>query len=505
MSTTSIEAPEARPWLSCRGISKHYGGVQALRDADLDVYAGEVLGLIGPNGAGKSTLVKVIAAAVRRDGGSVVLDGQEIALHDPSEGQRHGLVMMPQELTVLPSSSLVDNVTLGNEIVRRGFRSPGACKARTTAALTAVGLDLDPMRTAGSLSAAQQRLVMLARALDARARLLILDEPTAGLPPNEATTVTDAVKQLRLHDVTVIYVSHHLSEIAALCERVICVREGRVVETLSGDAVTKQALVSLLLNASTDVDPAAEDERPTIPAPSDEGDDISLREVSSSRLRGVSMSASRGRVTGVTGLLGSGVADVVSQLVGIDAPAEGAIWLNGNPVSFRSPADALDAGVAYLAGDRSRSAFTTLSIRENVSVTALARWAGRFGILRPRAERNGVEKALGLLSVQGDAGRPLLALSGGNQQRALVARLIAADVQVLVLDEPTIGVDVRARRELWDAVRALAQDRIVVVASSEPEELVALADRVVCVRDGKVARVLEGRDITELAITSAIV
>jgi ABC-type sugar transport system ATPase subunit len=490
------------PWLTCRGVVKRYGGVTALDGVDLDLYAGSVLGLIGPNGAGKSTLSKIIAGAVRRDEGVISLDGTEVDFHNPAVAQGHRLVMMPQEIAVVPDLTVVDNVTLGAEPSRWGLRSSRYCLAETVAALEVVGLDVDPLALAGTLAPAHQRMLMMARAVHRKARLLILDEPTAGLAEHEAQIVVDAVRKLLDAQLTVIYVSHHLSEVAALADRVVCVRESRIAAVLAGDQISKSALVNLLLG----VDPEAEEQvrQSKSGRPATGTATVRLDDVSGRRLKHVSMQACSGEIVGVTGLLGSGVAELVSFLVGASAPQEGTYRLDEVPVSLRSPAHALEHGVGYLPGDRGRAAFATLPIRENVSLPALGRWFGRLGLISLSRERALVTDVLQTLSVKGSQEMPISGLSGGNQQRALVSRLIAADVKVLILDEPTVGVDIRARAELWAALRELALERTVIVASSDPEELTALADRIVCIRHGEVAVVLDSDNISERAITEAI-
>jgi ABC-type sugar transport system ATPase subunit len=500
--TSSVVAEPGESWMRFRGLTKRYGGVAALTDVDLELRAGQVVGLIGPNGAGKSTLVKIIAGAVQRDEGSITLDGQEVDFASPATAQAHNLVLMPQEIALVPDQTVVENVTLGAEAGRWGIRSGRRCREETAAALAAVGLDVDLDALAGSLAAPHQRMLMMARAVHREARLLILDEPTAGLAENEARLVVAGVRRLLDQQLTVVYVSHHLSEVAELADRVVCVREGRVVADVPKERISKKLLVNLLL----DVDPdSAEQVRHTRTAHSTAArPSVQLRSVSGRRLREVSLEARAGEVLGLTGLLGSGVAELVSVIVGAQQPAAGSLEVHGRPVSLGSPAQALHRGVGYLPGDRARSAFTTLPIRENVSLPALRRWFGRLGLVRRTKERALVAGPLGVLSVTGGQELPISALSGGNQQRALVARLIAADVDVIVLDEPTVGVDIRARAQLWGAVRALAEDRTVIVASSDPEELAALCDRVVCIRHGRVAAVLEGEAISEHAITDAI-
>lgn len=487
-------------WLSCRGVVKRYGGVTALSGVDLDVQAGTVLGLIGPNGAGKSTLAKILAGAVAPDEGTITVDDTEIHLHDPADAQHRGLVMMPQEIAVVPDATVADNITLGVEPSRRGLLDGGANRREAQIALDAVGLEVDPGALAGELPPPYQRMLMMARAIHRRARLLILDEPTAGLAEHEASMVVEAVRRTLGHDLSVIYVSHHLSEVAALADRVVCVRESRIAGDLLGEQVTRNALVEMMLG----VEPGAvEDPIEAMPAGASEVR-YELEAVCGRRLDHVSLQAGPGRVVGVTGLLGSGVAELVSIVVGAARPTEGVIRLDGAEISMSSPADALGLGVGYLPGDRGRSAFLELPIRENVSLPALGRWFGRIGLISRRRERREVASCLSTLSVAGDAERPISALSGGNQQRALVARLLATQAQVIVLDEPTVGVDIQARAELWNAVRQLATERTIIVASSDPEELCFIADLVVCIKQGRVAEVIERRDLTVRTITNAI-
>jgi ABC-type sugar transport system ATPase subunit len=490
------------PWLRCRGIVKRYGGVTALTGVDLDLRAGEVVGLIGPNGAGKSTLSKILAGAVRRDEGSIHLDGESVDFSSPAIAQHHRLVLMPQEIALVPDLTLVENVTLGAEATTWGLRSPTRCRQEAVAALDRVGLEVDPEALAGSLPAPHQRMLMMARAVHREARLLILDEPTAGLAEHEAQLVVAAVRRLLDHQLTVIYVSHHLSEVAELADRVVCVRESKVAADLEKHQISRSVLVNLLL----DVDPDAEQQVREAKSQHEIAGEpcVRLSGVSGRRLSQVSLDASVGEVVGVTGLLGSGVAELVSFVVGSAQPRTGDYELHGCRVSLASPAEALDRGVGYLPGDRVRASFSTLPIRENVSLPALRGWFGRLGLISRSRERRLVGAALEVLSVKTQQDLPIGALSGGNQQRALVARLIAADVRVIVLDEPTVGVDIRARAELWTAMRDLAKDRAVIVASSDPEELAALADRVVCIRHGQVAAVLEHDAVTEHAITDAI-
>lgn len=501
---TTGEAVVDPGWMSVGGVEKNYGGVRALRGVDLQLRANQVYGFIGPNGAGKSTLMKILTGSVVPDRGELVIDAQRVELNGPSQARARGLVLMPQEMTLVPDFSVTENITLGAEVTRFGARSPRRCKESAQSALEMVGLDVDPSALASNLAPVEQRLLMLAKALSQDTRLLVLDEPTAGLPPALARQVTDTVLRLRNHGLTIVYVSHHLTEVAALSDHVVCIREGVVSARLSGDQISKDSLIDAVVGS-----PAATPSRASTAARGRASGafttrlELNLDGISGERLRDVSLRARSGEVTGLTGLLGSGVSELVGIIGGSVRPLAGTMALGGRTISPRSPADALALGIGTVTGDRSRSALLSRTVRDNVSVTALRKWFGWLGVIRRGEERRRVGAALDSLSVHGDPERPLSALSGGNQQRVLVSRLLAADLEVMIFDDPTVGVDVASRAQLWEELRALAESRVVLVASGEPEELMGVCDRVVCIHDGRMSDVLEGVEITEVAIARA--
>lgn len=495
----------APPWLEARDIVKHFGGVRALRGASLELFDGEFHGLIGPNGAGKSTLVNVLSGALGPDSGQIVIHGERVRLHDPAEAIAQRVVLMPQKLAVIPNTTLADNVTLGREPSAGGLWSARKARQRAEAAMATIGLDLDPGQSVDSLSAVEKRLIMLARAIDQDPRLLILDEPTSGLPPHEAQIVLATVQGLMRSSAlsTVLFVSHDLSDVAAASDAVTCVREGVVVETIRGPEITKARLVDVMLGST----PAAPSDEPATELAREDEDvrhSLEVEAVTGRILQDVSVRFPTNRVTGVAGLLGSGESELLEILAGVSHPRSGHVIVDGRPQRLRSPAHALRRGIAFLGGERTTTAFSTLSIRENVSVSALERWFGAIGLLSAGRERRLVVEPLAALSVEADPDRGMSTLSGGNQQRALISRLLAVDSPIVVIKEPTVGVDIGARQQLWEAVRALAHGRTVVVASGDTEELTALCDRVICLRRGAVVNVLVGAEVNEHAITAAI-
>lgn len=504
MSASSTKAPPT-PWLEAREIVKSFGGVRALRGASLELREGDFHGLIGPNGAGKSTLVNVLSGAIAPDEGGIIIHGESVRLHDPAEAIDQRVVLMPQKLAVIPNCTIADNITLGREPSARGIWSARQARQRAATAMATIGLDLDPSQSVDALSPVEKRLIMLARAIDQDPRLLILDEPTSGLPPHEAHLVLRTVQSLMRSSAlsTVLFVSHDLSDVASASDAVTCIREGVAIQTLRGSDITKPRLVDLMLGLTPHT-PSPDSSSELAREEDESRHSLELDRVTAVTLREVSARFTANRVTGVAGLLGSGESELMQVLAGVTRPVSGQVLIDGKPQQLRSPAHALRHGIAFLGGERSTTAFSTLSIRENVSVSALQRWFGRLGLLSTRRERRNVAEPLAALSVQADPDRGMSTLSGGNQQRALISRLLAVDAPIVVIKEPTVGVDIGARQQLWEAVRALAHGRTVVVASGDTEELTALCDRVICMRRGAVVRVLEGADVNEHAITAAI-
>lgn len=488
-------------WLEARGIDKRFGGVHALRGADFSIATGEIRGLVGPNGAGKSTLSGVISGSVVPDLGEVLIDGEPVHGISPAHMISRGIVIMPQKINLIADGDLVDNINLGRE---ESFRFGNARQESRDQAITAgrrAGLRVPPSTRARDLSPVEQRLLMLARALVWSPRLLILDEPTAGLPREGAEVVQEVIRGLK-DSVSVLYVSHHLSEIVALCDSVTCVREGRVAGELRGEEVTKERVIDLILGDTPELAAALHWREPFRPGA--EGPALVMRGVSSDTLREVDADFHQGEVVGVTGLLGSGIDEFLGVIAGITKPTGGAIELEGERLHPSSPAAALRHGIGYLGEDRSLTSLQNLTIRENASLSSLRKLAGLGGFLTRAHERRGVDSRLADLSVTADPERAMSTLSGGNQQRVLMARLLTADLKVILITEPTVGVDIRARQELWDAVGVMSAGRVVIVASSEPEELMAMCDRVICLARGQVSAVLDSSELSERTITHAI-
>jgi ABC-type sugar transport system ATPase subunit len=370
---------------------------------------------------------------------------------------------------------------------------------RTTAdaALAELELELDSSVPAGALRADQQRLVMFAQALSRKAALMIADEPTAGLSSQEAELVVSGLERLKRQGRTLLFVSHRFGEVLRLCDRVTIIRDGATVQTLERSALTREHLIRAVVGEES---AAGRDRAAATP---DRPVSLRVRDLRGRELRGVTFDAREGEILGVTGLAGSGVEELLAVVGGAETATDGAVALHGDACRFRSPADAIAGGVSYLPADRTRAGLLGMPVRTNVSL-ARTRATTSSGVLTRASERRATRPVLGRLGLESHADRPLSALSGGNRQRALIARSIFARAGVLLFADPTVGVDFRARAEIHDLLRELADEgRTVVISSSEPEELVALADRVIVLRQGVVKATLEGDGISPESMTAA--
>jgi monosaccharide-transporting ATPase len=485
-----------RPWLTVDRVTKAYGGVVALADVSLVLRDGEIRGLVGANGAGKSTLVKVLTGLVAPTAGVVHVDGSPLAPGRPHLALRAGIAAVPQELTVASTLTVAENVMLGHEP-----RGPlGLLRARELRraagrVLEALELRVPLDSPVGRLPLIEQRLVMVARALSRDARLVIFDEPTATVSPREVELLLQAVRSLSARGVSILYVSHRLDEIEALCDAVTVLRDGRVVLELAGGG-SRAALVEALAGVSG----PATARRNTVPGATV----LEARGLDGERLRNVSLTARDGEVVGLAGLAGSGARELLLALCGAVPLAGGTIAVAGRRVRPGRPTAAVAAGIAYLPGDRSLSAFPSHSVRHNVSLASLGRHA-TLGLVRRGSERSSVTELLDRVALRADPETPIASLSGGNQQRAVVARWIAAGARVLLLDDPTAGVDVGTRPELHRRIMELRDaGAAILLVSTDVEELADLCDRVVTFDRGSVTGELAAGELTPARILEAM-
>ena len=485
--------------LAARRAGKSFAGVSVLRDVDFDVVAGEVHAVVGENGAGKSTLIKLLSGVHPADTGWIECDGERVRWQSPHDAQARGVCVIHQEFSTLPDLSVEENIHLGIEpttrlgIIRRGER-----RRRTVALLERLAIDVDPAAEIGELSVADRQMVEIAKALARRARVLILDEPTAVISGREVALLFENVRRLKAEGVGIVYISHRLDEVFEIADRVSVLKDGDHVATRPAAGLDHDALVSMMVGRELDAifPPRAADRDPGEVVLEATG-----AEVSGKRGR-CSFALRRGEVVGLAGMVGSGRTELARALFGANALRAGTVRLHGREHSGPSPASSLRAGLAYLTEDRKRDGlFAGRSVIENLSATTVSRHAER-GLLRGNSEREAAAGAIAELAIQlAEPGVAVATLSGGNQQKVLLARLLASEPRVVMLDEPTRGVDIGAKAEIYRMIRTLAdRGAAVLVISSELNEIVGMSDRVLVMRDGSFAGELEGGDVSEEAI-----
>ncbi len=480
--------------LLATGISKTYGAVVALRNASLGVRPGEVHALLGANGAGKSTLVKILTGAVHPDGGTIAVRGRERTVHSPAEARRGGLVSVYQEPSLIPDLDIRANLRITNTPVE-SFRHW----------VSELGLpDLDLTSLARRLPLASLRVIDLARALANEPDVLMLDEMTAALPANLTERVLEVVGRRKGGDSSVIFISHRMIEIAELCDRATVLREGETVGVVDVTAGSDKRIVDLMLGPMAAEIPAAAERPAAAPRPADAQPRLSARGVSDGRrLHEVSFDLHPGEVLGVVALEGQGQDELFDILAGSSRPATGSLVVDGTPVAFRHPADAIQAGVVYVPADRAEALMMQRSVRENIAlpfVAGVRHWA----MLNMGAERKTVDEAVATLQIDARAGNEVRRLSGGNQQKVTIARWVATGVRTLLCFDPTRGIDIRTKQQIYVLLRELAQGgAAVLLYTSELKEVQLVCDRAIVIFGGRIVAQVAGADADEPSLLRA--
>ncbi|MEV0524243.1 sugar ABC transporter ATP-binding protein [Streptomyces sp. NPDC050439] len=490
-------APEP-PLLTMSGITKSFPGVRALDGVDLQVLAGEVHCLLGQNGAGKSTLIKVLAGAHQPDDGEITWRGERTTLKSPIAAMRLGIATIYQELDLVEGLSVAENVHLGHEPTAAGFVVRGKdARASTEALLKRLGhAEIDPGTLVGELSAAQQQIVSMARALSHEVRLIVMDEPSAALDPDEVDNLFRIVGDLTADGVAVVYISHRLEEIRRIGDRVTVLKDGRAVAGgLPAKETPTREVVAMMTGRNVEyVFP----DRPVEPPVAEPV--LTVRDLArDGEFESLDLDLRPGEIVGLAGLVGSGRSEILETIYGARKPSAGQVSVGGKVLKPGSVRAAVRAGLGLAPEERKAQALLMLeSVTNNVSVSSMSRFS-RGGWLDRGAERKAAQTATRELSLRPDnPTAPVRTLSGGNQQKAVLARWLLRGCRVLLLDEPTRGVDIGARAELYSVIRRLADDGLaVLLVSSEVPEVLGLADRVLVLREGRVVHTAPARDLDE--------
>lgn len=488
---------------------KSYPGVVALAGADLQVQRGEVHALVGQNGAGKSTLIKILTGAERRDGGLLRFNDRPINFGSPQEAQQQGISTIYQEINLVGYRSVAENIFMGREPRRWGFINWRSMNREAARLLDQVGVHIDVRQPLMSFNIAIQQMVAIARAVSFRSQLVVMDEPTSSLDDQEVETLFAVIRSLRDQGVSVVFITHRLDELYAVCDRVTIMRDGRTVAQQPMQAVSKLELVASMLGRETG---EVEQRGATgFDAASHRGEREPLLEASHLRrgrtLQDGTVSVGKGEIVGLAGLLGSGRTEVARVVFGADRPDAGSISYNGRRGGFTAPAKAIQAGVGFCSEDRKAEGIIPhLSVRENLTLAALPALS-RHGVVDRTRQRELVDRFIDRLGIR-TAGpdQPVRELSGGNQQKVLLARWLCLNPKLLILDEPTRGIDVGAKMEIQSLIDELAREGLgVLMISSEIDELTEGSDQVTVLRDGRTVATLDRGQISQDAVIDAMV
>jgi len=491
----------APPLLEARGVAKRYGATHALRGVDFSAAVGEVHAIVGENGAGKSTLVKVLTGAVQADAGQVLLEGLPTLIANPLAGQRLGIRVVHQHVSLVPNLTVSENMLLGGMPTRRlaWYVDWREAHSRAEGILHDLGFDgIDVRQAVSRLSLARRKLVEIAKACAVRPRILIMDEPSATLSNEERARLFDLVRRLKAQATAIVYISHDLDEVLGLADRITVLRDGAPVGTVRAADTDKARLVEMMVGrVVSDIFPR----RTSAPG----AEALRLDSLSAGdRFQEVSFSVARGEIVGLYGLIGSGRTEVARCIFGADRPTAGEIRIGGLPLRPRSPRDAMKAGIAMLTEDRSRDGLVLfLSTCDNLTLANFERMS-RLGILSRRRQRALIKSKVAELDVRPrDIDRPVRALSGGNQQKVVLAKWLLARASVLILDEPTWGVDVAAKQDIYQVVSRVAAEGVaVLLISSELPEVLGLSDRILVMRKGRLVGELPRGEATEQSLVA---
>jgi galactofuranose transport system ATP-binding protein len=495
------------PLLEMTNITKSFPGVKALLGANLKVNKSEVHALVGQNGAGKSTLIKILTGAYRRDGGSVKFNGQEVDFTSPQGAQNAGISTIYQEVNLVPLRTVTENIFLGREKKRFGLLEWRTMNREASDLLKRFDVQIDVTQPLGTFNIAIQQMVAIARAVSVNAKLVVMDEPTSSLDEREVEVLFNVIRQLKREGVSVIFITHRLDELYKVCDRITILRDGHTVFETEMQSLDKLELVSRMIGKKLDEVVAAGqtafEKRDAV------GKKLLLEASGLSRkprIRDVSLNVKSGQIVGVAGLLGAGRTETARLIFGADTIEQGKVRFEGREVNFRSPADAIKAGLGFCSEDRKvEGIIPQMSVQENLTLALLPMLA-KAGVVDTAKQEELVKTFIQKLGIKTTGPhQPIRELSGGNQQKVLLARWLCMNPKLLILDEPTRGIDVGAKAEIQKLINELAEQGLgVLMISSELEELSEGCDEVVVLRDGKSVTALVDNDVTEEAMMQAM-
>ena len=483
-------------------ITKSFPGVRALDGVSFEVAAGEVHALVGENGAGKSTLMKVLAGAYVAESGTIEIDGQRVTIDGPKAAERLGIGMIYQEFNLVPDLGVIENIVLGIEPTRGLFLDTGAATARATAVLAELGITLPLDRPARRLSVAEQQLTEIAKALVRHARLIVMDEPTAALTDRETDALFALIGKLKAQGVAFVYISHRLEELPRIADRITVIRDGRAIETRPTSAMPQDEMIRLMVGR------ALEAHFPELPAvASDAPVRLAVKDLrAASNVNGVSFEVRAGEIVGLAGLVGAGRTEIVRAIAGADIATSGEIAVDGRAVAVRSPHAGIEAGIAFITEDRKAQGLVLgMTVRENTTLAHLADFVDRNLLVNEMRERAATTEMIDELHTRATGTEQTVGtLSGGNQQKVVLGKWLLGNARVILFDEPTRGIDIGAKSEIYQLMVKLAENgAAIVMVSSELPEVLGMAHRIFAVSGGRLVKEFSRSEATPDAIIAA--
>lgn len=490
------------PFVEMKEIDKSFSGNQVLKGVNFNVYKGEVHALMGENGAGKSTLVKVLTGIHKRDNGVIKVDGNEIEFSNPKQAEQEGIRVIHQELNIIPHLTVTENMFLGKNITygKTGILNTKQMKKQTEDSLRELGVtNIHPDEPAGDLSVGKQQMVEIARALSTNAELIVMDEPTAALTEREIENLFRVVESLRNRGVAIIYISHRMEEIFKICDRITVLRDGAYIGTEKISDTTFEGIVKMMVGRELG-------ER--FPEKTSTVGDV-IFEVKGLERRGlfkdISFHVNKGEILGVSGLMGAGRTEIMETIFGYEKKNNGTVSLEGKKLSIKHPYDAVKAGIGFISEDRkAKGLVIDSSIRENISLTNM-KGVSRNGVISVRKERSLVTELVDRLNVKMTSGeQEVKSLSGGNQQKVVIAKWLGINPKLLILDEPTRGVDIGAKKEIYTIMNELTKNGVaIIMISSELPEVLGVSDRIMVIHEGKITQTMGREEADQEKIMTA--
>ena len=500
MTAASVADPVPRTGpgevlLEARGISKRFPGVQALTDVNFTLRGGEVHALVGENGAGKSTLMKVLSGIYQPDGGEVLFKGEEISLPTPLSAMEMGINVIHQEFFLMNHLTVAQNMFIGREPKRFGglINDDAALNKQAGELLERLGVRIDPLARVGSLSVAAQQMVEIAKALSFNAQVLIMDEPTAALTDSEVETLFTIIENFVTPEKAVVYISHRMEEIRRIANQVTVLRDSKFVATKPAAELTIPEIIQLMVGREIQSDIRPEPRVETEPV-------LEVKGICTDLLKDVSFTLEKGEILGFAGLMGAGRTETARALIGADPKSAGSVKIHGQEVSIGHPRDAVNKGIGYLSEDRKKyGLILSQDVAANTALASIPKFTSKAGILEDEKMRVAADKWVKVLKTRTPSVRQLVRnLSGGNQQKVVLAKWLERDCDVLIFDEPTRGIDVGAKQEIYDLLDQLTdQGKSIIMISSEMEEVLRMSDRIAVMCNGRITGILPNSEATQ--------